>query len=312
AGYDGRMILSGLDLRIDPDDRIALLGANGNGKSTFVKLISSRLKPMTGTLTKARRLRIGYFAQHQLDEMRSDVTPVRHLMNLMPNIREQEARTRLGAAGFPESKADTSIGNLSGGERARLLIMIAALDAPHLLILDEPTNHLDIDSREGLVLALNDYPGAVVLISHDPHLIETCADRLWLVANGRVTPYDGDMDDYRKFLLDERKPAGTKVKAPKINKAEERKAAADRRAQVTPLKKAADEAEKRIARLQGELAKFDAALNAPDLYEKDAGHVTALTRQRADVLKQIEAAEAAWVVASEAYDAACSALESAS
>ncbi len=312
AGYDGRTILSQLDLRIDPDDRIALLGANGNGKSTFAKLISSRLKPMGGTLTKARRLRIGYFAQHQLDEMRSDITPVRHLMNLLPNAREQEVRTKLGAAGFPESKADTAIGSLSGGERARLLIMIAALDAPHLLILDEPTNHLDIDSREGLVLALNDYPGAVLLISHDPHLIETCADRLWLVANGRVTPFEGDMDDYRKFLLDERRPAGsngTANAAPKLTKAEARKASADRRAQVTPLKRAADEGEKRIARLQGELAKVEAALNAPDLYEQDAGRVTALTRQRAEIQKQTEAAEAAWLEACEIYENARVALE---
>ena len=310
AGYDGRTILSHLDLRIDPDDRIALLGANGNGKSTFAKLISSRLKAMDGTLTKARRLRIGYFAQHQLDEMSADITPVRHLMNLLPHAREQEVRTKLGAAGFPESKADTAIGSLSGGERARLLIMIAALDAPHLLILDEPTNHLDIDSREGLVHALNDYTGAVVLISHDPHLIETCADRLWLVSNGRVQPFDGDMDDYRRFLLEERKPAGSKNNAgPKLTKAEERKAAADRRAQVTPLKRAADDAEKRIGKLQSELAKFDAALNAPDLYEQDAARITNVTKQRADVLKQIEAAEAAWVAASEAYDAARMAQE---
>ena len=136
-------------------------------------------------MTKARRLRIGYFAQHQLDELAADLTPVQHLMNLVKGLREVEARSRLGAAGFPESKADTAIGSLSGGERARLLIMIAALDSPHLLILDEPTNHLDIDSREGLVLALNDYRGAVVLITHDPHLVQTCADRLWLVSNGR-------------------------------------------------------------------------------------------------------------------------------
>ncbi len=310
AGYDGRTILSHLELRIDPDDRIALLGANGNGKSTFAKLISSRLKPMSGTMTKARRLRIGYFAQHQLDEMSGDITPVRHLMNLLPHIREHEARTKLGSAGFPESKADTAIGSLSGGERARLLIMIAALDAPHLLILDEPTNHLDIDSREGLVLALNDYPGAVLLISHDPHLIETCADRLWLVANGNVTPFDGDMDDYRKFLLDERKPAGSKPanNAPKLTKAEERKASADRRAQVTPLKRTADEAEKRIAKLQAELARLDAALNAPDLYEQDAGRVTTLTKQRGDLLKQIDAAEAAWLASTEALEAARTAL----
>ncbi|MEQ1756129.1 MAG: ABC-F family ATP-binding cassette domain-containing protein [Micropepsaceae bacterium] len=306
AGYDGRAILSGMELRIDPDDRIALLGANGNGKSTFAKLISSRLKPMEGTVTRARRLRIGYFAQHQLDEMSANITPVRHLMNLLPHIREQEARTRLGTAGFPESKADTIIGNLSGGERARLLIMIASLDAPHLLILDEPTNHLDIDSREGLVLALNDYPGAVLLISHDPHLVETCADRLWLVANGCVTPFDGDMDDYRRVLLDERKPASSKSasSAPKLTKAEERKAAADRRAQIAPLKKAADEAEKRIARLQADLQKMETALNAPDLYEKEPGQVTSLTKQRADLQKQIEVAETAWLQASETYEAA--------
>jgi ATP-binding cassette subfamily F protein 3 len=304
-------VLSHMELRIDPDDRIALLGANGNGKSTFAKLISSRLKPMDGTITKARRLRIGYFAQHQLDEMPSGLTPVQQLMRLIPNLREQEARNRLGAAGFPESKADTSIGNLSGGERARLLIMIAALDAPHLLILDEPTNHLDIDSREGLVMALNEYPGAVVIISHDPHLIETCADTLWLVSNGRVTPFDGDMDDYRRILLDERRPAGSKAAeaAAKISKSEERKLAADRRAQMAPLKRTAENAEKRITRLQGEIERADAELNNPDLYGKDPEKVTTLTRKRADLQRQLEAAEVTWLDASEAYEAARLALE---
>jgi ATP-binding cassette subfamily F protein 3 len=313
AGYDGRTILSGMELRIDPDDRIALLGSNGNGKSTFAKLISSRLKPMEGTVTKARRLRIGYFAQHQLDEMSSAITPVRHLMNLMPNIREQEARNRLGAAGFPESKADTLIGNLSGGERARLLIMIASLDSPHLLILDEPTNHLDIDSREGLVLALNDYPGAVLIISHDPHLIETCADRLWLVSGGRVTPFDGDMDDYRRFLLDDRKPVmsrdGLVDAASKLNKAEERKAAAERRAQIAPLKKTSDNAEKKVSRLQAELAKIEAELNSPDTYAKDPAKVPALTKQRGDLQRQLAVAEASWLEALDAYETMKAALE---
>ncbi len=306
AGYDGREILGHMDLRIDPDDRIALLGANGNGKSTFAKLISNRLVSMSGTITKARRLRIGYFAQHQLDEMAGEQTPVQYLMHLMPRITEREARTRLGAAGFPDFKVGTAIEDLSGGERARLLIMIAALDAPHLLILDEPTNHLDIDSREALVLALNDYTGAVLLISHDPHLIETCADRLWLVANGRVQPYDGDMDDYRKLLLDERQPQGgaARAAAAKLTKAEERKASADRRAQLAPLKRAAGDAEKRVAKLQAEVAKLDAALNAPDLYATDPAKVTALTKQRADTQRQLEAAETQWLEASDAYDAA--------
>lgn len=303
TGYDGREILGHMDLRIDPDDRIALLGANGNGKSTFAKLISSRLASMSGSITKARRLRIGYFAQHQLDELAGEQTPVQYLMHLMPRITEREARTRLGAAGFPDFKVSTAIEDLSGGERARLLIMIAALDAPHLLILDEPTNHLDIDSREALVLALNDYTGAVLLISHDPHLIETCADRLWLVANGRVQPYDGDMDDYRKLLLDERQPSGGK-KAPKPTKAEERKAAADRRAQLTPLKRAADDAEKRVTKLQAEIAKVEAALNAPDLYASDPAKVLTLTKQRGDLQRQLDAAETAWLEASDAYDSA--------
>ena len=306
AGYDGREILGHMDLRIDPDDRIALLGANGNGKSTFAKLISNRLVSMSGTITKARRLRIGYFAQHQLDEMAGEQTPVQYLMHLMPRITEREARTRLGAAGFPDFKVGTAIEDLSGGERARLLIMIAALDAPHLLILDEPTNHLDIDSREALVLALNDYTGAVLLISHDPHLIETCADRLWLVANGRVQPYDGDMDDYRKLLLDERQPAGGKAKVvtPKLTKAEERKAAADRRAQLTPLKRAADDAEKRVTKLQGEIAKIEAALHAPDLYANEPAKALTLTKQRGDLQRQLDAAETAWLEASDAYDSA--------
>jgi ATP-binding cassette subfamily F protein 3 len=312
AGYGDRVVLSSMDLRIDPDDRIALLGANGNGKSTFAKLISSRLKPMDGSITKARRLRIGYFAQHQLDEMPANVTPVQQLMRLIPNLREQDARNRLGTAGFPESKADTAIGNLSGGERARLLIMIAALDAPHLLILDEPTNHLDIDSREALVMALNEYPGAVLLISHDPHLIETCADRLWLVGNGRVSPFDGDMEDYRRILLDERKPSGGKAAATtagKASRAEERRLAADRRAQLAPLKRKADEAEKKIAKLQADLNKLDASLNDPGLYEKDPAKVTTLTRQRADLQRQIEDAEASWLEASEAHEVALAALE---
>jgi ATP-binding cassette subfamily F protein 3 len=310
TGYDGRAVLSHLDLRIDPDDRIALLGANGNGKSTFAKLISNRLAAMEGTITKARRLRIGYFAQHQLDELEPQQTPVRHLMNLVPQWREQEARRRLGAAGFPEFKADTAIGDLSGGERARLLIMIASLDAPHLLILDEPTNHLDIDSREQLVLALNDYPGAVLLISHDPHLIETCADRLWLVARGQVTPFDGDLDDYRRQLLEERKPANGKAKtAPKASKAEERRAAAERRAQIAPLKRAVEAAEKTLTILNGELAKLEAALGSQDLHEKEPPRVIALTRQRGELLKQIAAAEAQWLESAQAYETARSAVE---
>ena len=306
TGYDGRTVLSHLSLRIDPDDRIALLGANGNGKSTFAKLISDRLPAMGGRIVKARRMRTGYFAQHQLDEMSPELTPVAQLGIHLPLATERELRTRLGAAGFPEAKVGTAIGNLSGGERARLLIMFASLDRPHLLILDEPTNHLDIDSREALVHALNDYEGAVILISHDPHLIETCVDRLWLVAGGRVTPYDGDLDDYRRLLLSERKGAAKSKKAngQAANRADNRRGGAERRAQLAPLKRSAEQAEKKVTILNGELAKIEAALNLPGLYDKEPQRAISLTRERADVSRRIETAEAEWLKASEAYEAA--------
>ncbi len=304
TGYDGRVVLSHMSLRIDPDDRIALLGANGNGKSTFAKLIADRLAAMSGRVVKARRLRIGYFAQHQLDEMSEELTPVQQLGKYLPDAPERELRTKLGAAGFPEGKVATAIGNLSGGERARLLIMFASLEKPHILILDEPTNHLDIDSREALVHALNDYEGAVILISHDPHLVETCADRLWLVAGGRVTPYDGDMEDYRRLLLNELKGAAKAKKANGGSRAGNRREGADRRAQLAPLKRTVDQAEKKVAMLNGELARIEAALNLPGLYDKEPQRMITLTRERADTVRKIELAEAEWLQASDAYDRA--------
>ena len=305
TGYDGRTVLSGINMRIDPDDRIALLGANGNGKSTFAKLISDRLATMGGSITKARRMRTGYFAQHQLDEMSSDLTPVQQLARYLPKANERELRTRLGGAGFPEEKVGTAIGNLSGGERARLLIMFAALEQPHLLILDEPTNHLDIDSREALVHALNDYQGAVILISHDPHLIETCADTLYLVSNGRVMPYDGDLDDYRRLLMSERRTqGGGKQKGANASRSGSRRSAADRRSQLTPLKRQVDQAEKKLEILNGELSKVEAALNAPGIYEKEPYRVITLTRERADLMRKVEAAEADWLRAAETHEQA--------
>ena len=304
TGYDGRVVLSGMSMRIDPDDRIALLGANGNGKSTFAKLISDRLPAMGGSIVKARRMRTGYFAQHQLDEMDPLLTPVQQLGRYLPKASERELRTKLGSAGFPEEKVATQIGNLSGGERARLLIMFAALEQPHLLILDEPTNHLDIDSREALVHALNDYEGAVILISHDPHLIETCADRLWLVNGGRVMPYDGDLDDYRKLLLSERRGQTGKVKSGGGSKAGNRRSNADRRSQLAPLKKQVDQAEKKLEILNGELSKVEAALNLPGIYEKEPYRVITLTRERADLMRRIEAAEAEWLRAAEVHEEA--------
>lgn len=204
AGYDGRAILKNLDLRIDQDDRIALLGQNGQGKSTLAKLISARLAPIAGRVIAAPKLRIGYFAQHQVDELDIDATPLGHLQRLRPAEPPAKLRARLAAGGIGAEIVTTEVGRLSGGQKARLSLLLATIDAPHLVILDEPTNHLDIESREALVQALLAYSGAVILISHDAHLIELVADRLWLVKDGRVRVFEDDMEGYRRLLLSER------------------------------------------------------------------------------------------------------------
>lgn len=205
AGYEtGKPVLRSLDLRIDADDRIALLGANGNGKSTFAKLVAKRLDPMSGNITRAEKLKVAIFAQHNMDDLIPEQTPFDHVRKLMPDAPEGKVRARTARMGLGIEKMNTKAKDLSGGEKARLLLGLATFDAPHLLILDEPTNHLDIDSREALVHALNDYAGAVILISHDRHLVEASAERLWLVRDGTVGPYDGDMDSYRKLILQRR------------------------------------------------------------------------------------------------------------
>ena len=201
VGYGEQVVLDRLSLRIDPEDRIALLGANGNGKSTFAKLVAGRLSAMQGELTRARGLEVGFFAQHQIEDLEPQASGVAHLARLLPREREEQLRVRLARFGLVQHKADTAAGQLSGGEKARLCFALMCVRPPHILILDEPTNHLDIDSRQALVEAINEFPGAVLVISHDRHLVELTADRLWLVADGRVSPWDGDLDDYRRWLL---------------------------------------------------------------------------------------------------------------
>src|SRR5499427_218119 len=214
VGYEpGRPVLRNLNLRLDMDDRVALLGANGNGKSTLAKLLAGRLKPMAGAMRKSPKLRVGYFAQHQTDELDVDATPLQLMERLAPMVAEEKRRAHLGRFGFAQEKALTKVVALSGGEKARLLFALMSRDTPHLLLLDEPTNHLDVDARQSLVQSINSFEGAVVLISHDPHLIELCADRLWLVAGGAVKPFDGDMDDYRRFLLEERRDRTAEARA---------------------------------------------------------------------------------------------------
>ncbi|KAB2942245.1 MAG: ATP-binding cassette domain-containing protein [Hyphomicrobium sp.] len=303
-------VLAGLNLRIDQDDRIALLGQNGNGKSTFAKLIAGKLAPLGGNLFGAKRVDVGYFAQHQLDELSPGKTPYDHMLELMPEATEAQRRTRLGTYGFSVDKADTKCANLSGGEKARLLLALAAFHAPHLLILDEPTNHLDVDSREALVHALAEYEGAVILISHDRHLIEACADRLWIVRGGTVKAYDGDMDSYRADLLAER-GAGTRTKnngarneAGRNARADQRRAAADRRAAVAPLKKAMQGAEKEVERIGADIARLDRLLADPQLYARDAQAAQNAAIDRGQLAKRLAEAEEAWLAASEAYEAA--------
>ena len=204
VGYeDGRPILAHLNLRLDMDDRVALLGANGNGKSTLSRLFAGRLKPMAGRMTRSGKLKIGYFAQDQAEELDLAATPLAHMERLMPLETATKLRAQLGRFGFGADRAEVAVGKLSGGEKARLLFALMSREAPHVLILDEPTNHLDIDSRQALIQALSEFEGAVILVSHDPHLVELAADRLWLVADGGVAAYDGDMDDYRKLLLEQ-------------------------------------------------------------------------------------------------------------
>ncbi len=310
-GYGDKPILRRVDLRIDMEDRIALLGANGNGKSTLVKLLAGRLQPMAGEMRRPSKLRIGYFAQHQSEELDLSLTPIQQTQRIMPLALEEKVRAHLGRFGFQQSKAETKIADLSGGEKARLLLALMSREVPHILMLDEPTNHLDIDSREALIEAINDFPGAVILISHDPHLIELTADRLLLVANGTVQPYDGDLEDYRRFLLDRAKAERAVAKAASQgdrdvgpNKKDQRRAAAESRAALAPLKRKATDAEALVNKLTEEKRKIEAKMADPALYTGPADKLTKLQIDLGVVDKKLASAEETWLDALEAYETA--------
>jgi ATP-binding cassette subfamily F protein 3 len=306
AGYGERKVLSRLNLSLAPDDRIALLGSNGNGKSTFCKLIGGRLSPMSGEMKKSSKLETAYFAQHQLDELRIEDSAIGHLRDLMPDAPEAKVRSKAAQIGFPAAKADTPVKLLSGGEKARLMLGLATFHGPHLLILDEPTNHLDIDSRTALVNAINDYPGAVILVSHDRFLIEACADRLWLVGGGTVKNFDGDMDDYRSFVLGAAKAERRGKPAPEAAakpKADERKEAATKRAAQGPLRQKLNLAEARIAKLTGLIEKVDAAL-ANGAFAREPDKALQLSRQRAELSEALAAAEEDWLALGEELEGA--------
>lgn len=303
VGYGGTAILRDLSLRVDMDDRIALLGANGNGKSTLAKLIAGKLEASSGELRRGNKLKVGYFAQHQTDELTLTETPVDHMQRAMPRATVQQVRGQLARFGLDVDRAETRVGSLSGGEKARLLLALATRDAPHLLILDEPTNHLDIDAREALVRALAEFSGAVLLITHDPDLVDLIADRLWLVGDGTVKPYDGDLDDYRK-LLSERSRSANRADAV-VGKRSDRRDRADARAATAPLRKRVRDADMRMTALATEQARLEAKLADPTLYgSARKSEVLATQAQLAATKKLIVAAEADWLEASEALEAA--------
>ena len=307
-GYGDRAILKRVNLRIDMDDRIALLGANGNGKSTLVKLLAGRLDAMGGEIRRPTKLRVGYFAQHQQDELDLSITPIQQTQRIMPLAPEEKVRAHLGRFGFQQSKAETRIADLSGGEKARLLLALMSRETPHILMLDEPTNHLDVDSREALIEAINGFEGAVILISHDPHLIELTADRLLLVADGTVAPYDGDLDDYRRFLLDRARAERAGAKGDSIDagpsRKDQRRAAAEARATLAPLKKKASDAESQVNKLSEEKRKIEAKLADPALYSGPSDKLQKLQIDLGAVEKKLAAAEESWLEVLEAYESA--------
>jgi ATP-binding cassette subfamily F protein 3 len=306
VGYDlKRPVLNRVTLRIDTDDRIALLGSNGNGKSTLVKLLANRLRPFSGRVTRAEKLSVGYFAQHQVDELDLDGSPYDHVRKLMPDAPETRIRGRTGAIGFSGKAGDTLVRSLSGGEKARLLLGLATFAGPNMIILDEPTNHLDIDSRAALAEAINEFPGAVIMVSHDRYLIEACADQLWVVANHAVTTYDGDLDDYRRMVLSTRSMRGNArdpAGAERGNGAD--KPQRNRIAKRPPLKQMISTAEAEIERINGIIAKIDTALALPDLFKRDPKQAAQLTKARASAASALLRAEEEWLAASSQLDEA--------
>ncbi len=299
VGYDGKPVLSRLDLRIDQDDRIALLGRNGEGKSTLSKLLAGKLQAMEGRLHAASKLRAGYFAQHQVDELHIDETPLDHIRRLRPDESPAKLRARLGGFGIGAEQADTVVAKLSGGQKARLSLMLATIDAPHILILDEPTNHLDIESRESLVEALTAYSGAIILVSHDMHLLSLVADRLWLVKDGRVRPYDGDLESYRQMLL-------SQDSAPKSNaKTKAQKPKKPPREALLALRQDVRKCEERVEKLNAMADKLARKLADPAMYDEDKKDEAAVWQKKySEVMDAQTRAETLWMRALEKLERA--------
>jgi ATP-binding cassette subfamily F protein 3 len=332
VGYEpGRPVLSRINLRLDPDERVALLGANGNGKSTLAKLLAGRLQSMAGELRRSRKLKVGYFAQHQTDELDLEATPLLSMERVAPKLPPEKCRAHLAQFGLDVLRANTKVGSLSGGEKARLLLALMSHGAPNILLLDEPSNHLDIDSRQALVQAINAFPGAVVLISHDPHLIELTVDRFWLVKDGRCRQFDGDLADYRELVLAEDRAGadrGSRYRAPEERKAarapEERKSARAPEERKSPrdaeerrpartiapaqapgeLKRQLEQSARAVDKLSQALALIEKKLADPALYNQHADIIADWQRKHADVSRRLADAEDAWLRAQASFDQA--------
>ncbi len=307
VGYmPGKPVLRNVTLRIDNDDRIALLGSNGNGKSTLAKLIAGRLQPEKGNLTLSPNLKVAFFAQHQMDDLIPEDNAIEHVRKLMPLEPEAKVRARVAQMGLSTEKMLTPAKDLSGGEKARLLMGLATFHGPNLLILDEPTNHLDIDSREELVHALNAFNGAVILIAHDRHLIEATMERLWLVREGGVKAFDGDLDEYRQSVLADAKgeQASEREEGPKVNKAEQRKLAAQKRETLAPLLKKIKETEGMMQKLQKQIHGFTSQLEDPALYEKEPQKAIRINKEMSEAKSALADAEDKWLEMSSEYEEA--------
>ncbi len=301
VGYEpGKPILTRVNMRLDPDERIALLGSNGNGKSTMAKLLAGKLQPMSGEMRASRKLKVGYFAQHQTDELDMEATPLLSMERAAPNLKSEKCRAHIARFGLDVQRAQTPVGNLSGGEKARLLLALMTHAAPNILLLDEPTNHLDIDSRQALVQAINDFPGAVVLISHDPHLIELTVDRFWLVKDGRCQPFDGDLNDYKDMILSPGRAANERERRGKG----EPKAKKARAAEPSDLKRQVEQSGVAVQKLTEAMKLIEKKMAERSFYELPAGVIADWQRKHADVARRLEQAEEAWLQAQMALEAA--------
>ena len=305
-GYEeGKSVLRRINLRIDPDDRIGILGRNGEGKSTLAKSLVGELTPQEGYIRSHKKLRIGYFAQHQIDALSPEKNAYQHIVDLMPDATEAQRRSRLAQFGLGHAQAETPAGDLSGGEKARLLFSLIGFHKPHLLVLDEPANHLDMDSRAALISSLNEFSGAILVISHDRNLLEAVVDRLWLIDKGSAKAYEGSLEDYRTAQLERDKTETKKsIKSDVESKADIRKKAADARKAIAPLKRNVERIEKEITASKSMISKLEARLLDPNIYQDSPEKAAKINSQRAENIRKIEALEEEWLIAAQNYETA--------